>query len=62
MHKTETNSTSFLRSETGKINPGPAILYVESMKDYIKVVTKSGTIISRQSISSVEAMCRERNL
>ena len=32
------------------------ILYIESMKDYIKVFTKNGTIITKQSISSVEAM------
>ena len=30
------------------------ILYIESIKDYIKVVTVSGTIITKQSISSVE--------
>jgi two-component system LytT family response regulator len=36
------------------------ILYIESMKDYIKVVTKTGTIITKQSISSVEAMLPER--
>lgn len=32
------------------------ILYIESMKDYIKVNTKQGVIITKQSISSVEAM------
>jgi two-component system, LytTR family, response regulator len=32
------------------------ILYIESMKDYIKVYTKQGVIITKQSISSVEAM------
>ncbi|MBN8838490.1 MAG: response regulator transcription factor [Sphingobacteriia bacterium] len=36
------------------------ILYIESMKDYIKVFTKSGTIITKQSISSVEAMLPEK--
>jgi len=30
------------------------ILYVESIRDYIKVVTRSKTIISKQSISSLE--------
>jgi DNA-binding LytR/AlgR family response regulator len=30
------------------------ILYIESIKDYIKVVTDSNTIITKQSISSVE--------
>jgi two-component system LytT family response regulator len=36
------------------------ILYVESMKDYVKIFTNSSTIISRQSISSVEAMLPEK--
>lgn len=36
------------------------ILYIESMKDYIKVITKTGTIITKQSISSVEAMLPEK--
>jgi len=36
------------------------ILYIESMKDYIKVITKTGIIITKQSISSVEAMLPER--
>lgn len=30
------------------------ILYIESLKDYIRVVVTSGTIITKQSISSVE--------
>lgn len=37
------------------------IFYVESMKDYVKVFTSSGTIITKQSISSVEAMLPEKN-
>ena len=32
------------------------ILYIESMKDYVKVITDKGIIITRQSISSVEEM------
>lgn len=36
------------------------ILYVESMKDYVKVVTVHATIITKQSISSVEAMLPEK--
>lgn len=35
------------------------ILYVESMKDYIKVITHSGTIITKQSITAMEAMLPE---
>ncbi|MEJ8817774.1 LytR/AlgR family response regulator transcription factor [Lacibacter sp. H407] len=36
------------------------ILYIESMKDYVKVVTGNETIITKQSISSVEAMLPEQ--
>jgi len=36
------------------------ILYVESMKDYVKVFTTKGMIITKQSISSVEAMLPEK--
>jgi two-component system LytT family response regulator len=36
------------------------ILYIESMKDYVKVVTTEGTIITKQSISSVEGMLPEK--
>jgi two-component system LytT family response regulator len=36
------------------------ILYVESMKDYVKVVTTDATIITKQSISSVEGMLPEK--
>jgi DNA-binding LytR/AlgR family response regulator len=35
------------------------ILYIESMKDYVKVVTVDGTLITKQSITSVEAMLPE---
>ncbi|MEO5581114.1 MAG: LytTR family DNA-binding domain-containing protein [Saprospiraceae bacterium] len=35
------------------------ILYIESMKDYIKIITPKETIITRQSISSVEEMLPE---
>ena len=36
------------------------ILYIESMKDYIKVVTANGIIITKQSISSAEEMLPEK--
>lgn len=36
------------------------ILYVESMKDYVKVFTPQGVIITKQSITSVEAMLPEK--
>ena len=36
------------------------IIYIESMKDYVKVFTHNGTIITKQSISSVEAMLPEK--
>lgn len=36
------------------------ILYIESMKDYVKIVTAGKSIISKQSISSVEEMLPEK--
>jgi two-component system, LytTR family, response regulator len=36
------------------------IRYIESMKDYVKVFTKETTIITKQSISSVEEMLPEK--
>lgn len=36
------------------------IFYIESMKDYVKVFTANGMIITKQSISSVEAMLPEK--
>jgi DNA-binding LytR/AlgR family response regulator len=32
------------------------VLYIESDKDYVKIVTTNATISTRQTISSVEAM------
>jgi len=37
------------------------ITYVESMKDYVKIHTREGVIITKQSISSVEAMLPEQS-
>jgi DNA-binding LytR/AlgR family response regulator len=37
------------------------ILYVESMKDYIKVFTTNGIIVTKQSITSMEAMLPEQS-
>ena len=37
------------------------ISYIESMKDYVKIVTSNGVIITKQSISSVDAMLPEKN-
>lgn len=37
------------------------IFYIESMKDYIKVFTTGGTIITKQSISSVDEMLPENS-
>lgn len=37
------------------------ILYIESMKDYIKIITRQGVVITKQSISSVEAMLPEKS-
>jgi DNA-binding LytR/AlgR family response regulator len=35
------------------------IYYIESMKDYIKIITTDGTLVTKQSMSSVEAMLPE---
>ena len=37
------------------------ILYIESLKDYIKVVTVNKTIVTKQSISSIEEMLPKEN-
>lgn len=37
------------------------ILYAESMKDYVKVFTRRGVIVTKQSISSLEAMLPEQS-
>ncbi len=37
------------------------ILYIESMKDYVKIVTTGGVLITKQSITSVEAMLSEKH-
>ncbi|HEV8286914.1 MAG TPA: response regulator transcription factor [Chitinophagaceae bacterium] len=36
------------------------ILYIESMKDYVKVFTENSSIVTKQSISSVETMLPEK--
>ncbi|HET6995991.1 MAG TPA: response regulator transcription factor [Chitinophagaceae bacterium] len=36
------------------------IFYIESMKDYVKIFTANGMIMTKQSISSVEAMLPEK--
>jgi two-component system LytT family response regulator len=36
------------------------ILYIESMKDYIKIISGKGVVITKQSISSIEAMLPEK--
>jgi DNA-binding LytR/AlgR family response regulator len=36
------------------------ILYIESMKDYVKVVMTEGSLITKQSITSVEAMLPDK--
>ena len=37
------------------------ILYIESLKDYIKVVTKTKNIVTKQSISSFEEALPKNN-
>lgn len=37
------------------------ILYIESMKDYVKVFTKNGTIITKQCLSSLLELLPEKD-
>jgi two-component system LytT family response regulator len=55
-----TISFIYLRAE-GKMKKVPLddILYVESDRDYVRVFTEKGFIITRQTIASVEAMLSE---
>ena len=47
----------FLRAERKNIRVHlDDILFIESLKDYLKVVTKEKTVITKQSISSLEEM------
>jgi len=53
--KANTDNSIYFRSDRKMIKVNLSdILYIESLKDYIKVVTTSGTVITKQSISSVE--------
>ena len=53
--KTTTDDCIYLRSDRKMIRVAlQDIMYIESIKDYIKVVASSGTIITKQSISSIE--------
>ncbi len=57
----KTESFVYFRSERKMIRVMlKDILYIESMKDYVKVVTLNGTILTKQSITSVEAMLPEK--
>ena len=55
--KTDSNGYISFRSDRKMIKVALSdILYIESIKDYIKVVTVTNTVITKQSISSVEEM------
>lgn len=55
--KTDSNGYISFRSDRRMIKVAlNDILYIESIKDYIKVVTTTNTVITKQSISSVEEM------
>lgn len=59
----ETRSASFVyfRADRKMVKVMLAdILYIESMKDYVKVFTATGPLITKQLISSVEAMLPEK--
>jgi DNA-binding LytR/AlgR family response regulator len=54
-NKVAIDNSIYFRSDRKMIKVNYAdILYIESIKDYIKVVATSGTVITKQSISSVE--------
>ena len=56
---TSLNDFINLRADRKNIKvPLDDILYVESLKDYIKVVTKTKNIVTKQSISSLEEALR----
>ena len=53
--RTATENYIYLRSDRKMIKVALSdILYIESIKDYIKVIATSGTVITKQSISSIE--------
>jgi DNA-binding LytR/AlgR family response regulator len=53
--KTNIENYIYLRSDRKMIKVALSdILYIESIKDYIKVIATSGTVITKQSISSIE--------
>jgi len=52
---TNTDAFIYLRADRKNIKVNfDDILFIESLKDYIKVVTKDKTIITKQAISSIE--------
>lgn len=54
-NKVATDHSIYFRSDRKMIKVNFCdILYIESLKDYIKVVATSGTVITKQSISSLE--------
>jgi len=56
-NKVATDNSIYFRSDRKMIKVAlNDILYIESIKDYIKVITTTGTVITKQSISSVEEM------
>jgi DNA-binding LytR/AlgR family response regulator len=56
-NKVATDNSIYFRSDRKMIKVAlNDILYIESIKDYIKVITATGTVITKQSISSVEEM------
>lgn len=55
INKAQNENNIYLRSDRKMIKVALTdIIYIESLKDYIKVVATSGTVITKQSISSIE--------
>ena len=56
VERTETNNFMFVRSDRRMIKIDfDAIIYIESYSDYIKIHLESETIVTRETISSIEA-------
>ncbi len=59
---TQSNDFIFLRSDRKMIKVDfDDILYVESLSDYVKIHTKSKTIVTRETISNLENKLPNRN-
>jgi DNA-binding LytR/AlgR family response regulator len=60
-HEAKQESFVYFRADRKMVKVMLAdIIYVESMKDYVKIFTANNVIVTKQSITSVEAMLPEK--